>query len=465
MRDEFVRKRSSLSPLPSALLALLLTACATAPSSSRLHLEPCTVAGAKARCGTFDVRESALSRRTLSLKVIVLPATMHNESPVFVFNGGPGQPTTAGADIEVTIFERERRLHDVVLVDQRGTGESAPLACPSAMKRHGRELVEGDLFPDAFITDCRKEIEEHANPAHYTIPYFLEDVERLRSALGYKRINIVALSYGTRSALMFLERYSTSVRSILLIGPLPPESVTPVSFVRHGQAALDRLIADAKATFPNFARDINSIGPWPVTIDSGGYHITMTRGAFAEFIRSSMMNVAGQSRVPLMIHRAAEGDWLSIAPLFIRYRKGWYDDIGPFLSITCPTDVRWIDADEIPAATAGTFFGDYRVRRQVAACNLWTGGRAARPSASTSSVPILITTGEVDPVTPPHAAESVARALGHARTIVFANSGHVEANRCAIDLEVAFFDAGSFEHLDDSCAKALKRPPFATKLP
>jgi pimeloyl-ACP methyl ester carboxylesterase len=447
---------------PSSLI--LLSACATAPSS-RLHLSKCKVANAEARCGTFDVRESWRSRRVLPLKVVVLPALVRNASPIFIFNGGPGEPTIAGgAEFEVNELAAERRLHDVVLMDARGTGESAPLVCPEAMKRHHDALVEGDLFPPDFIDDCRREIEPGADLAAYTFPYFADDVDALREALGHKKINIVALSYGTRAALTFLERHPNSLRSILMVGPLPPENRMPLHTSRDAQGVIVRLIADSRADFPNLGKELQTVldnlEKKPIEITSGDYHLRITRGAFAEFLRSRLYTAEGQSMIPLLIRLAARGDWTAIATRFVRYRERWYDAIGPFMAITCASDVRYIDPDDIAAATAGTLLGDYRVRRQIAACEQWTPGLTARVRIPRDhKVPILVLTGELDPVTPPRWE------IPGARTIVMKNNGHVDNSPCSLALEVAFFDAGSAEHLDDSCGKRLKRPPFATKLP
>ncbi len=451
-----------------ALFAFALAACAT--TSPSLHLSPCIVAGAAARCGTFDVAESSRSSRTLALKVIVVPATDHSESAIFPFDGGPGQPVTAGAGIEVQVFAAERRLHDVVLVDERGTGGSAPLQCAEAMKKHQRALLEDELLPPSFVADCRREIETHADLAAYSFPYFTDDVEALRRALGYGPINIVGLSYGTRAALTFLERHPRSVRSMLLLGPLAPENIPPLYFPRDAQAAIDRLIADSAATFPDFSTELrrvfDGLEQKPAEVVDGDHHLRITRGAFGEFFRSMLYSAENQSRLPLVIHLAATGDWTSIAPLFVHYRNAWYDTIGPFMAVTCPTDIRAIDPNEISTATTGTLLGDYRVRRQIAACEQWAPGTVPRVHVRTDvDVPILMITGDIDPVTPARWAKSIETRAKRARTIILANSGHVETNPCAVALEVSFFAAGSFERLDDSCARSITRPPFLTKLP
>jgi pimeloyl-ACP methyl ester carboxylesterase len=448
---------------------------AAASLAASLHLKPCTIAGAPARCGTFDVRESPRSSRTLALKVIVFAAREHNDSAIFPFSGGPGIATTPGAEDEVKYFGAELRRHDVVLVDQRGTGGSAPLRCPGAQKAHARELIEGDLFPLPFISDCRREIEKESDLTAYGTAQFTDDVDALRRALGYGPINIVGLSYGTRSALTFLQRHPKSVHTLLLEGPLPPENPMPLFAARDAQSVLDRIIAECKSdascakTFPGIAADLaktlSALDRKPAQFDAGEYHVTMNRGAFGEFLRSQMYSAERQHLIPQMLHLAAAGDWSWIGKYWLRYRKGWYDDIGAFLSISCPADVRRVDPATIPAATSKTFLGDYRMRRQIAACNAWAPGRAPREAVSAADVPVLIITGDRDPVTPARWAELLQSHLKRARTIVFANNGHTEPGECAAALEVAFFDAGSFDHLDASCANAIPGAAYASKLP
>lgn len=456
---------------------LILASCATVPPpppSPALHLTPCTIAGAAARCGTFDVAESPGSARKLALKVIVVPATKHNESAIFPFGGGPGVPVIPGAEMIVKELPAERRLHDEVFVDMRGAGESSPLVCPQATKRHDHELIEGDLLPDTFVRECRNEIEANADPSKYTFDYFVDDVEALRNALGYGPIDIVALSAGTRAALTFQAAHPKSVRSMLLYGPLPPQNRMPLEYARDTQAAYDRLITDCRndpvcsTAFPRFAEETEEVMAWmgthPPEVESGGYTIRFTPGAFAEFLRNTMYTVDQQATVPLLVHLAASGHWDAIAPMFVAYRKRWYDAAGIFVAASCPMDVRYITPEEAATATANTLLGNYRVRRQMAACEQWTPGLEPRVHVSPSAAPVLIVAGDVDPVTPPRWAELLSRDLVNARVVVVRNTGHVDLNACTDGLEVAFFDSGSLEHLDDSCARSSKRPPFSTKL-
>ena len=411
--------------------------------AAALNLAPCTIAGANARCGTFDVPESAGSKRTLHLKLIVLPATERNESPNFLMAGGPGERTTPSAEIAVKYFAAERRLHDIVLLDERGTEGSA--LCPEAVKKYAKSEIEDDLFPPFLVQDCRKEIEKHNDPAHFTFNDFSDDVEALRQALGYGPINIIGLSYGTRAALTFESRNPKSVRSMVLWGPLPPDNVAPLNFARDAQTVMDKILprADLQKAFVKLPQDIKS----------GGYTIHMTRGAFAEFLRSYLYTVDKQQKIPEIVRNATAGNWSAIAPDFIKYRQGWYDDLGVFLSVTCPTDVRNISMLEVGPGTARSFLGDYRVLQQMTACKIWTPGTLEKLHVSTAPVPILIFVGDRDAITPKRWADALSTEVLAVHTVVLQNAGHADfENACAADLETKFLDAGSFDKFPAECA-------------
>ena len=186
---------------------------------------------------------------------------------------------------------------------------------------------------------------------------------------------------------------------------------------------------------------------------SGGYTIHMTRGAFSEYLRTKLYSFEGQKQVPDIIRQAMAGDWKTIAPDFIKYRKNWYNDFGVFLSVTCPTDVRQISSLEIGPTTSRTFGGDYRTLRQIGACSAWTPGVVAPLHVSTANVPILVFVGDRDPVTPKRWADVLSTEALRVHTIVLPNSGHGDFSPCAGALETAFIDAGSFDKLDESCAQ------------
>src|SRR4029079_9540682 len=99
---------------------------------------------------------------------------------------------------------------------------------------------------------------------------------------------------------------------------------------------------------------------------------------------------------------------------------------GYYLSLTCAEDLPFIREDEIPAAVQGTFLGDFRIRKQQAACAAWPVPPVDRAFLApvTSGVPTLLLWGGRDPVTPPGNAERVARTLKNSLQVIMPDGGH-----------------------------------------
>jgi pimeloyl-ACP methyl ester carboxylesterase len=194
--------------------------------------------------------------------------------------------------------------------------------------------------------------------------------------------------------------------------------------------------------------------------------VTLTRDHVAEAIRYLMYSSAGASRVPLYLHEAFKGDFSPIADFLIRWRaRGTFD--GLYLSITCAEDVPLV-APDAAERDAPTYLGGYRVRQQRAACAVWP--RGTRPDASTqpvkTAVPILLTSGTLDPVTPPENGDTIAQTLTHSLHVRVPSGGHspfgLTGLDCLDDLKRTFIERGRAEGLDTSCVARIARPGFAT---
>jgi len=177
-------------------------------SGSPLSLSPCNLPGVSgpARCGTYEVFEdrAAKSGRKIKLHLVVLSATDHAPASdaVFVFHGGPGAPAT---DL---VYEAAgfgplgglRNSHDLVFVDQRGTGSSNGLHCDIGDDPEDLQVFFGELFPVEKIRACRQKLEAVADLRLYTTAIAMDDLDEIRAALGYEKIDLVGSSYGTIAA-------------------------------------------------------------------------------------------------------------------------------------------------------------------------------------------------------------------------------------------------------------------------
>ena len=199
--------------------------------------------------------------------------------------------------------------------------------------------------------------------------------------------------------------------------------------------------------------------------------VKLSRDLVAEAIRYMLYSPVPASRVPLILHVAAQGDYAPLARTAIQYRQRLVatGSNGMYLSITCAEDLPWIKPGEGERMAQNTFLGDYRLRQQREACALWPRAEIERDYAQPvkSDAPVLILTGEWDPVTPPSNAERVAKTLTNSLNIVVPHGAHglggLEGMDCIDNLIVDFIERGSIKGLNTECVKNIRRKGFATK--
>ena len=232
-----------------ALLAALLVAAPLGAAERTLELRPCSdevdVGGAECgRLEVFEDRESGQGR-TIELKVIVLPALGRGAAPdpLFLLAGGPGMPASALARVAQAGLRRVRERREIVLVDQRGTGELSPLRCDDIDADSTYYSFDLDL-PVQQLRGCLEAFD--ADPSRYTTPAAMDDLDDVRRALGYERINLWGGSYGTRAALVYLRRHPERVRSIVLDGVAPTGMRMPLHIGEDARRSVELMLSDCE---------------------------------------------------------------------------------------------------------------------------------------------------------------------------------------------------------------------------
>ncbi|HYD11274.1 MAG TPA: alpha/beta hydrolase [Allosphingosinicella sp.] len=445
-----------------AALALLAAPPAILPRDC-----PAPLAAAQARCGTVSVAEDRArpDGRRIALNMVILPSVGPVRHPPLVsLEGGPGLPAVPGAVFYLTDGAAYRAGRDIVLFDQRGTGQSNPLDCPDLTAPDIQYLL---AYPVDRVRACREALSGRADLRHYGTDTAAADLDEVRRALGAERIDIVALSYGTLLAQRYMTLYPGRTRAAVLFGVAPPEARPPRSHAPAAQAAFDQLFA-ACAAAPACA---GLVRDWRATLASALARLPadLPGEVFTEKLRSLAYAPTGARAIPLILSRAAAGDF---GPFYARTRRSGPlpDAEGMYLSITCSEGLAAMDVGEAAAASRATVFGDYRLRRQQAACAEWPLYEVASgfftPAAPDAA--LLIVSGELDPVTPPAWAEALARRAPRARHLVLPGSGHVFDGMSGIDtcldpLVVRFLDSGDVAALDAGCVAAMRPPAFATE--
>ncbi len=471
--------------LASALIAAL---------SGHLHTWPCTAGQARvpSTCGTYTVYEdrAAGAGRTIELHFIVVRAE-HPSNRAIAWNpGGPGASSTAAAnDIADGAFPRElsslRDRYDVLLLDNRGTGESAPQLCDFAPADRPA-LYFMDLWPDALVRSCRAKLARTANLSLYTTSMAADDLDDVRAALGYPQLVLDGGSYGTRFYLDYARRHPASVESIVLDGVAPPGLlIVPLEDAKGAQDAMTHLIeacrADAacNAHFPALGARFDALvrrfghGPLRVPLENATTkrvtYVRLSKEVFADRLRQLLYDPEGAAYAPFIIDRAYRGDYAPLATMVEMVTQGLAQELatGLNLSVTCAEDIPFITESDVVRTSAHSFEGDLRVRAQHRACRIWNVTPAPKSFVEPvrSDAPILMISGTDDPASPPAFADAASRYLPNARILLVRNAGHGTETSCGDRLIVDFIRARDAAGLNlASCASEYHRPPFATSM-
>lgn len=447
-------------------------------------LVPCRPPGLErdALCGSLQVaeRRDRPGGRRIPVAFVVVPAAVEAApDPVFYIAGGPGQAATRSVAQAVHEHADTLRSRAIVLVDQRGTGGSNRLACAGRPESDIRRYLASG-FDLEMLRRCRAELEAKADLTAYTTADAAEDLEAVRAALGYPRLNLDGGSYGTRVALRYMQRHPRRVRAAVLRGVSPASYANPLPFARAGQQALERLFANCGSdagcarAFPSlpsdFAQVLRRLEGGPVRVEvrnpatGEAQPAELDREVFVTRVHLLLFSSALSARLPYLIHRAASGDFVPFAQLAADFGRAIIEqiDLGMQLSVLCAEDAPLVAAADIDAATSETFLGGGRARQILRACAEWPRGAVPadfrRPVRA--ALPTLVISGEVDPVTPPRFGEEVVRWLPRGRHLVVPNGSHVDAADCVDRIAAEFVRRGSADGLDTGCLAASVRPPF-----
>jgi pimeloyl-ACP methyl ester carboxylesterase len=326
------------------------------------------------------------------------------------------------------------------------------------------------------VRACARRLARDAELGHYSPRDAAVDIDDVRARLGVSSIDLDASAYGTRVALLYLQVYTDHVRTLVLQGVIPKDETLPLTAARDAQRGLDRVFADCAAdpfcrtSFPALRRELNTLltrldaGPVSVRVQhprsTDSVTVTLTRGVFADRLRLMLYSTRLSRRIPILIHRAHEGDWTPFVTLAYELSRVVFDqlDVGAHLSAVCSEDLSQ------PVETRGTFLGDYRLRMYREACDVWpvshtTHSRVPMPQRT----PMLLVTGELDPVTPPRFAEAIMNQVYNATLLIVPGMAHAGTSRCVEEVIAGFVMRGSMKGVDSSCIAGIVAPPFITR--
>jgi pimeloyl-ACP methyl ester carboxylesterase len=455
------------------------------PVDSKIPLKPCHIEGLneEVRCGIYKVFENRKTRqdRMLPLKVVLIPAKRpHNaDGPIFYMAGGPGETATELGEVIRESGDNEE--HDIVLVDERGTGEGHRLDCPSHNSDDNLEGYLNGPFDPVAAHACRDELEKRYDLTQYSTPNFIDDIDDVRSAMGYDKINLTAGSFGTYAALIYMRHYPQHVRTAYLSSLVPPSNRVPLYHAETAQAALDEIFKECDeesachAAYPHLREDFSALmkklheGPvltsvrHPVT----GAHteIHLSERAFGDGLRVMMYRSRTAHEIPFLIEDAIKGDFSPFAEAALRANRDIYSGAreGLYYAITCNEFVSRIRPEEIGPATRDSFLGSWRVRDQMAACEGWPKTELPPDYFEPFQIdaPAVVVSGEADSTGPNGRwGKEVASYMPNAVHVIVPGGAHTPDNECTRSIRHTLFRLGKTKGLDLRCMSNLQRPPF-----
>lgn len=467
--------------LAVSLGCMVLGGCDARGARAQISLQSCRAAGIWAKCVTIQTPEDprAPEGRQVPLDAVILPAVSGAalEDPVLFLAGGPGQAATQLAGFVATVLGNLRYRRDLVFVDQRGSASSHGLGCDLRTSGDLAERFQPG-FPLERIARCLERFE--GDPGAYTTAASVRDLESVRLVLGYERLNLVGVSYGTRLALAYAEAFPERVRTLTLDGVAPPALRLFWDFVPDAQRALDQMFARCAAepacaaAFPalksRFVAWLQKLktAPESVTVSDPRTgepaSFSLTRDAVASNVRGLLYS---RELLPLVPYALAEAISGRLGPLVaaVELMASAAEDnmsVGLLLSVVCAEDVPYFAGEDVAKLGTENFLAESGVDDIRSACKIWSVPPVnPRGERTQLSIPAVLLSGENDPATPPRWSALAARELPNSVQWTVPGGSHGTLSlHCVQQLVQRFIETADPKQVDSRCLENQTPPRF-----
>lgn len=431
----------------------------------------------------FENRDTQEGRK-INLNITVTPAIEKDSlmEPIFILDGGPGVAATNQSYFYTEIDQSYRRHHDIVYVDVRGTGKSNPLHCQEIQTRSNPQEYFENPYPIEDIEACIKRYQDSVDFNFYKSKYMVDDLEEVRQWLGYNKINLMAISFGGKVSLMYMDRYPNSINRVVLHAPDAPHIDYVSKRGRYSQRALDELFLLCKkdslcsTNFPNFKNEFNSVMQrikerqitQKIEWNGDDYEIELQWSPIAEKIAKMLYSDDQYIQIPYLIHEAymENYDPLLQAMNITNTETNYFFADGLWFSNICAEDLP-IAKENYDESEKESFLGDYIFSTRKYACDLWPVQPLDRKDLDPieSDIPTLLISGHFDPTLPPKTGADIVKHLSNSQHIIIPYMSHMLGDlsniQCYDRFVLAYFESRS-DQLSTKCFKKMKPQPFKT---
>jgi len=436
-----------------------------------------------AQCASLSRAEDPDSDdgRNIELFIAKFPAdTPDPEADAFtIIQGGPG-----GSSVDLYLRMRHlfagiRKKRDIIVVDQRGTGRSNMLGCPVS----DDELDIADFSPEQakrMAAECVDVLSETSDLRYYTTSIAVQDLDAVRAAAGYPQLSIYGTSYGTRVAQHYLRRFPEQTRAVVLDGVVQVGlNLAGGEIARRSQQAFERIIARCADSKPctqelgNIETKFNELRQRlekdPVNVElphpfTGELTLQLlNEQSLLSLVRLLAYSSEQTALLPLFISQAHAKNYVPLAAWWLQLDEQFATSyaVGMNNTVICAEDYPFVtDADMV--GIEDTYLGEMAAAMQ-SVCETWPRGPMDDDFRTPfdSNTPVLILSGEVDPITPPANGEVTLQMLANSLHITVPEQGHGVISRgCIPRLTSNFIAAASLEDMTIDCVAREKALPL-----
>lgn len=427
----------------------------------------------KIECGILLVPQSYKDSSSLAVELpfvrISPPIVDDNLAPLVIAGGGgPGLPVGISPEGPFRFGEESwynvlystlGSSRELILTDNRGVGTSRPnLNCPEvergsvAALQVNANLTEGIKIYRESLEKCKNRLKSAGvDLTEYNLINAAVDLEALRLGLELESFNVLGVSYGSRIALVYENLFPNSVRSLVLDGVYPPwiysYEQNPANTVEAVQRIFSKCKSDVQCS-GRFGSELESelnetiqrLNTYPLEFSVTNpeslepIDVTMSGALYSMTLRTALLTSWDLSRLPLVIKSTANGNSDLVAEMFrtnivkaITVESG---DEGAYASYTCFDEIPYLDNEKVQEAISQydeiPYFDPSLVSYERAMCDVWGAAEPVDGLKDHKEItsPVLILTGELDPVTPAKWAGSVESSAGIAWSKIWSNLGH-----------------------------------------
>ncbi len=419
------------------------------------------------------------SKLKLAVAVFKHQGALSRPEPLFILQGGPGGSTL---DVHPGLVQDSALLQhfDIVMLEQRGTLHSQPALVCNEADQYILDSLNVDLSPaesnrlwDAALLKCHDRLAaQGVNLSDFDSIQNAKDVDALRLALGYDKINLYGVSYGTLLALHYMRLFPDSLRAVVLDGVVPPQSNYIYTNVLDQDRVFKAFFQDCKDSqecsraYPDlekvFFQVIDDLDKSPAHVvmhdqQTGKSYDALINGeSFYSGVYQAFYSADFIPALPRAIYKARERDFDGFTELLSFFTFDHTMSYGMYYSVNCAEkgDDPLVALDLSKVFPKILEYDRGSTEAFLALCKGWKveslGPAVDQPVKS--DLPVLLLSGGLDPVTPESNAAAVAASLSHSYSYTIPSGGHSQAftNKCADGLIQGFLENPSVAP-DSSC--------------